>query len=102
MHANAKFEFSNIIISVYLKDDTIVRQGAVSVRLVGHLPRLHLRTTSDRQLIREPLAVVGNLCDICRFDDTSLSGVFINWTEQKQIIQHDFIVAHPSKSTQPL
>lgn len=85
MHPDAKFEFSNIIMSMYMKDDS-VRQGAISVRLVGHLPRLHLRTTSDRQLIREPLAVVGNLCGICRFDDTSLSGIFFNWTEQKQII----------------
>lgn len=58
-------------------------QEATSVSLVGHLPWPHLRNTYDRQLIREPLAVVANLCGICRSDDTSLFGNFFNWTEQK-------------------
>lgn len=35
---------------------------------------------------KEPLAVVGNLCGICCFDGTSLSGIFSNWTKQEQII----------------
>ncbi len=56
-----------------------VRQGATSVSLIGHLLWPHLRTTSDRQLIKEPLAVVANLCSICRSDDTCLSGSFFNW-----------------------
>ena len=60
-----------------------VRQGATSVSLVGHLPWPHLRTTSDRQLIREHLAVVANLCGICRSDDARLSGIFLNGAEQK-------------------
>lgn len=63
-------------------------QAATSASPKGHLPRAHLRTASDRLLIREPLAVEANLCGICRSDDSSLSGIFFNWTERIQIIQH--------------
>lgn len=33
-----------------------------------------------------------NLCGICRSDDSSLSGIFFNWTERIQIIQHFFFL----------
>lgn len=74
-----------------------VRQRATAASLVGHLPWPHLRTTSDRQLIREPLAVVANLCGICRSDDTSLFGIFFNWTGQKLIIKHFYCCILTSK-----
>lgn len=65
-----------------------VRQGATSESLAGHLPQPHLRTTSDKQLIRQPLAVVVTLCGICRSDGITWSGISFNWTEQKQISGH--------------
>lgn len=65
-----------------------VRKGATSVSLIGHLSQPHLRATSDKQLITEPLAVLATLYGICRSDDISLSGIFFNWAEQNKMIEH--------------
>ena len=73
-----------------------LRQKDTSVSLVGHLPWPHLRNTSDRQLIREPPAVVADLCGICRSDDPNLFGILFNWTEQK-LIQHFYCCLLTSK-----
>lgn len=73
VHPDAKTKMTNHNYLYVVPHEQALGQGATSVSLAGHLPWPHMRATSDRQLIRGPLAVVANLCGICRSDDTSLS-----------------------------
>lgn len=56
---------------------------------MGHLLRTHLRKTPDRQLIGRPLAVVANLCGICRSDDTSSSFALTRLITIHRLLRHE-------------
>lgn len=53
---------------------TVRCHNARQVSLIGPLPPPHLSATSDRSLIKQPLAAAANLCGICHTDAACLSG----------------------------